>query len=476
MKNIILLSIALILAFCGYGQSISFERDTVQVLHGSDAGNVASADIDMDGDIDILITGNGPGTGVSTTLYANDGSGNFVVLDQPAIVNVFAGAAEFADVDNDGDPDLLITGNTNSPATTANLYLNDGIGSFSIAVASGLEASKHGDIDFGDIDGDGDIDLITTGKNSSGDLIAQLYTNDGSGTYSLVNGTVFVPVWSSSVEFIDTDNDNDLDLLICGQDSSESPNTTLYLNNGSGSFTAVTGTPFVATQTGDIAYGDTDNDGDQDLLITGYNNDFQYISAFYVNNGGTFNLLPNAPFPGVALHSSSFADFNNDGNLDLLHIGVSADGLIGHVYENIGSNNFILADSTLAGSYNGENEISDLNGDGKLDIITTGTSFTMPLRAPKIYFNQSTTVSINEAPNKEFQVRIFPNPASGYINIETTSDSRTDVTIYDLMGSQIFRNIYFESKFNIQLNVPSGAYFLHLSNETLNYRKKVIVE
>lgn len=476
MKKIITLSTALFLAFCGYSQSISFERDTVQVLQNSDVGIVAGADIDMDGDIDILITGNGPGTGVSTTLYANDGSGNFAVVAQPAIVNVMGGAAEFADVDNDGDSDLLITGNTSSPAFNTNLYLNDGTGSFSLSVASGLDSACCGDIDFGDIDGDGDLDLIMTGKNSSDNLISHLYTNNGSGTYSLVSGTVFIPVSNSSVEFIDTDNDNDLDLLICGKDSSEIPTSALYLNNGSGSFSAGTGTPFIGSHTGDIAYGDTDNDGDQDILITGIDTSGQNIAAFYVNNGGTFSLLPNSPFPGVSLHSSSFADFNNDGKLDLLHIGAATGVLIGHIYENTGSNNFVLVDSTLAGSYNGSNEVLDLNGDNKLDIITTGTAFTAPVRAPKIYFNQTTILSNNEVQNEELQLHIFPNPSSGYINIETKSNAYTDVEIYDLMGSQVFKKRYFESKFNIQLNVSSGTYLFHLSNENLTYSRKVIIE
>jgi hypothetical protein len=111
-----------------------------------------------------------------------------------------------------------------------------------------------------------------------------------------------------------------------------------------------------------------------------------------------------------------------------------------------------------------------------LDIITTGTSFTAPIRAPKIYFNQTTILSNNGVQNEELQLHIFPNPSSGYINIETKSKTYTDVEIYDIMGSQVFKKRYFESKFNIQLNVSSGTYLFHLSNENLNYSRKVIVE
>jgi len=69
MKTTITILITCFLAFSGYSQTISFERDTIQVLQDSDAGSVASADVDNDGDMDILITGTSSETGVNTTLY-----------------------------------------------------------------------------------------------------------------------------------------------------------------------------------------------------------------------------------------------------------------------------------------------------------------------------------------------------------------------------------------------------------------------
>ena len=474
MKTIITTLTVCLLVVSGFSQTINFERDTIQVLQNSDAGNVALADIDLDGDTDLLFTGTSP---VTTTLYLNDGLGNFTAISQPAIVNVYSGATEFADVDNDGDQDVLITGNTSSPVATANLYLNDGMGNYTLAPGTPFEAAYAGDIDFGDIDGDNDLDLVMSGKNSLDELFVKLYSNNGSGSFSLVSGTSFIPVWLSSIEFIDTDNDNDLDLLICGEDTSNTSNITLYLNNGSGSFSTASGTPFSGTNLGDIAFGDTDNDGDQDILITGINPTGQNIAEFYLNNGSSFSLTSSTPFPGVSLHSSSFADFNNDGKLDLLHIGNTTGGLIGHIYENTGSNNFILVDSTtIAGSYNGSNAVSDLNGDNKIDIVTTGTSFTMPVRAPKIYFNQSIILSVSERNDLEALVNIFPNPSTGLIYIDTDLEPYLDVEVYDLMGKRIFQRRYLDSDFSIRLNIPSGIYLLYISNDNIDYSRKVIVE
>ena len=461
MKNIITVLI-LLLAINGYNQSIIVELDTTQTLQNSDAGAVACADIDLDGDIDLLITGTSP---VTSTLYENDGNGQFTAISQPAIVNVYTGASEFADVDNDGDMDLLMTGTTSSPAATANLYINDGTGNFTILAGTTFEASYGGDIDFGDIDGDNDADLIMTGKNASGNIFSKLYLNNGMGSYTLANGTPFTAVWKSAAEFIDIDNDNDLDLLICGEDASNTSTTNLYKNNGSGSFSLETGIPFDNVNLGDIAFADTDNDGDQDILLTGVNDSSQYIAKLYINDGNSFSLLPNTPFPGTSLHSSSFADFNNDGKLDLLHLGNSSDGLIGHIYENLGSNNFVLADSALSGSYNGSNIVADLNGDNLSDIVTTGTSFTAPIRAPKIYFNQTPTVSVNEFFDEKFNVTIFPNPSNGLINIETNLTSKTDVEIYDMTGRLILKERFFKRSHVIHLEKAHGIYVVHLKTD-----------
>jgi hypothetical protein len=471
MKRTITL-IVTVFAFNSYSQSINVQLDTTQTLQDADVGSVAHADIDMDGDYDLLITGNGPTTGISSTLYENDGNANFIAITQSVIVNVYDGAAEFADVDNDGDMDLMITGNTSSPAATANLYMNDGTGNFTIAFGTPFEASRAGDIDFGDIDGDSDVDLIMTGKDASGDVFTKLYLNDGVGSFTLMSGTTFIPVCLSSTEFIDVDNDGDLDLLICGANASDVSTTNLYENNGTGSFSSVTGTPFDIVQFGDIAFGDTDNDGDQDILLTG-DNGSQYVAKFYINNGTSFNLSPNTPFPGTFLHSSSFADFNNDGYLDLLHIGNSVNGLIAHIYENQGSNNFILANSTLSGSYLGSNIVADLNGDNKMDIVTTGTSFTVPNRAPKIYINQSVILSTNDFNSKDLDLIMTPNPSNGYINIEMNSKSQTDIEIYDYTGRIVLNESFFDSMWKVYLNETPGLYIVRLTIDNRAYTRKI---
>jgi len=463
---------SLLFAVSGYSQSISVALDTTQTLQNSDAGSVASADIDLDGDYDLIVTGS-PGM---TTLYENDGNGNFTATLQPAIENVFSGAAEFADVDNDGDMDLLITGNNSSPLSTANLYLNDGAGSFSISSTASLEPSYAGDIDFGDIDGDNDVDLIMTGKDASDVIFTKLYLNNGAGAFALVGGNTFKGVFLSTTEFIDIDNDTDLDLLISGVDSSGAATTHLYQNNGSGNFSVVNGLPFEGVEFGDIAFGDTDQDGDQDIFLVGSDDNGQSIAELYINNGTSFSLLPNTPFPGTSLHSAALADFNNDGKLDLLQIGNSAGGLIGHIYENQGTNVFILADSSLSGSYNGSNVVVDLNGDNKLDIVTTGTSFTAPIRAPKLYFNETLLVSANVSSAEDLMYTLFPNPSSGALSLVVHSGSQVQMEVFDGTGRMLSSKNYSEGRANIYLNGTQGIYLVRLNIGGHIYSEKVVLK
>ncbi len=471
--KLIFTHLLIVLTLVGHSQTISFNRDTTEVFQNSDVGDVATADVDLDGDIDLLIMGSSP---VTTTLYLNDGIGNFTESAQPDIVNLFSGAAEFADVDNDGDPDLLMTGNTSAPSSVANLYINDGTGDFELATGTPFEPSYGGDVDFGDFDGDNDLDLVIIGKNSSDNLITNLYSNNGSGSFTLITGNAFTGVFLGSVEFIDADTDGDLDILLAGEDTSGSPKTILYENTGSASFSAVSGLPFTDVHSGDIAFADTDNDGDQDILLTGWDENIQAIAEFYENTGTGFTLNQNTPFVPVALHSTGFGDFNNDGRADLLLIGNSSSGLIGHVYENLGGNDFLLADSTLPGSYNGRSALADLNGDNKLDLVITGTSFTTPVREPKLYLNTSIISSIVEQSSESELTRVYPNPTSGLLTIETSSEAAKTFELFDLSGKQLIQQYFTVPVLQAELNLPPGLYFLVLRENESIYSKKIVVK
>lgn len=230
-------------------------------------GDIAFADVDGDNDQDLLVTGNNNGS-VGTTLYLNDGAGMFTPVNGLAIMGINNSSIAFSDVDGDNDQDVVITGDL-GPSYTK-LYLNDGSGIFTEDTSVPFDNVHYGSIAFFDADGDNDDDLLITGENNSNVRIAKLYTNDGAGGFSLALNTPFDGVRTSSIDYSDIDGDNDLDVLITGRNSNEDRIAKLYTNDGTGTFTEVTGTSFQGVDQASIAFGDVYGQGHEDIFITGW--------------------------------------------------------------------------------------------------------------------------------------------------------------------------------------------------------------
>ncbi|MDX2361565.1 MAG: T9SS type A sorting domain-containing protein [Crocinitomicaceae bacterium] len=247
---------------------------------------IAFADIDNDNDQDAIVTGMDGVIG-STNLYLNDGLGNFTT-DQNVFQGVCSGDVKFGDVDNDGDQDLLISGESASsffePFFTL-LYINDGNGSFQVSTSI-FENVVNSSLDFGDIDSDGDLDILILGTRSSctenGATIFKLYENNGFGDFTEYDA--FQPLYGGTTEFCDVDNDGDPDIMVIGSvnGSSSSAITVLFENDGFGQFNIVNGLPFIGFYNGDITFGDVDNDGDQDVLLSSGNDTKLYINEHFV--------------------------------------------------------------------------------------------------------------------------------------------------------------------------------------------------
>jgi hypothetical protein len=302
---------------------ISFQEIMGTPFEGVIISSITYADIDGDNDQDVLITGLNPSNERIAKLYTNDGSGSFTLVSGTPFDGVFYGSIAFADIDGDNDQDVLITGQNISNERIAKLYTNDGSGGFTLVSGTpfdGVLASSS--IAFADIDSDNDQDVLITGQNISNERIAKLYTNDGSGGFTLVSGTPFEGAQRSSIAFADIDGDNDQDVLITGLNPSGQQTANLYTNDGSGSFTLVSGTPFDGVFYGSIAFADIDGDNDQDVLITGRNASSQRIAKLYTNDGsGGFTLVPGTSFDGVGDGSIAFADIDGDNDQDVLITG-----------------------------------------------------------------------------------------------------------------------------------------------------------
>lgn len=319
-----------------------------------------------------------------------------------------SGSLAFADVDGDGDMDALTTGDGSTSEATI-LYTNDGTGVFTEVTGTPFQGVSHSSVAFADIDGDNDQDLLITGDTgtvNNGTLFSKLYTNNGSGQFTEVVGTPFEPAFYSSVAFADVDGDNDLDLFLSGRDSLNFGSiATLYTNDGLGNFTEVMGTNLVECDFGAIAFADVDGDNDPDLLITGEGYT-EHVAKLYTNNGsGVFTEAMGTPFTGVSNSFVGFADMDGDNDLDVLISGSDANGTgLTKLYTNDGTGVFTEVTGTpFASVQPGEDGIgiADVDGDGDLDVLVTG-AFGFFMYTTKLYTNDGTGV-FTEASGTSFE-------------------------------------------------------------------------
>lgn len=344
---------------------------SLQPITGVTTGNTNSwttswVDIDNDGDDDLFITdktANAP-----NLLYRNNGSLSFTKITTGDLPNHKAKTIgnSWADVDNDGDIDVLVINDTEKPCE---LFLNNGTGTFTRATETGfntLPGYYHGAA-FADYDKDGFADVLFT--NYMPTKFHELYHNNGDGTFTFVENSVFSTISANALtpNWGDYDNDGDLDVFI-PNDNDE--NNTLARNNGDGTFTQITSGNIVndgGPSTGS-AWGDYDNDGDLDLFVSnsGTANNFLYNN----NGNGTFSKVTNTPMTtgGGHSHGCSWVDVDNDMDLDLY---VSNDNGTKFLYLNNNSE-FTLNTTEIITANFGKtfgHSWSDVDKDGDMDVF-----------------------------------------------------------------------------------------------------------
>ncbi len=335
-------------------------------LTGVESGAVAWGDYDNDGDLDILLTGaiNSTGNCISK-IYCNNGNSTFTSLNA-GLTNVDLSAVAWGDLDNDGDLDIILTGNTSSSSVTriTKIYRNNGNSTFT-SITTGLISIYCGSVACGDYDNDGDLDILLSGGASTG-YISRIYRNDGNFIFTDINAGL--PGVSGSVAWGDYDNDGDLDILLTG--SSNLGNISrIYRNDGNSTFTdIIAGLPGVYASS--VAWGDYDNDGDIDILLTGSTGN-EFISKIYHNNGNSTFSAINAGLTGIISGSAAWGDYDNDGDLDVLLSGYSS-SRISRIYRNDGNSVFTNISAGLIGVDGCSVAWGDYDNDKDLDFLLSG--------------------------------------------------------------------------------------------------------
>ena len=343
-------------------------------LPGVAFSSVACGDFNDDGKSDVLLTGADASFNGICQIWQNGSPGTFTKLNA-SFPGLSSSAVARGDFDNDGRLDLLLTGfagvdANNSPIYLSQIWRNLGSGIFT-NIQAGLPGVNTGAVALGDYDNDGNLDVLLTGYSSTG-AVAQVWRNLGNGRFTNINAGL-PGVFYSSVAWGDYDNDGLLDILLTGTSNGfgNTAVTQLWRNLGNGTFTKISiNLPGVLM--GAVAWGDFDRDGRLDLLLTG-NTSTGAVSQVWRNLGnGTFANL-NVGLPGVHQSSVALADYDNDGALDIVLAGTSTQtNLICQVWRNTGSGVFTNLNAGLPGFRSGSVAWADLDSDGRLDLLLTG--------------------------------------------------------------------------------------------------------
>ncbi|MFW6103435.1 MAG: choice-of-anchor Q domain-containing protein [Bacteroidota bacterium] len=307
-------------------------EDTEMNLQGVMAGSDKSCgwtDFNNDGLLDFIITGakDGQPDEYYTMLYKQV-EGTFVETDL-GMHALTSGSVDWGDYDHDGDYDLLINGK-GSGSEYAGIYINKTNVSGAFEYNNyGFETVWSSAANWGDFDGDGDLDVLSSGLGAT----KSQYKNDLPG-FSNVQ-SVLNSIQGRTADVGDFDMDGDLDIVMAG-DNADTAYSCIFecvTHEGPATWAYSLKSNIQNIKSGSVAWGDYDNDGDPDLIVSGTKIGLEAHTVLYENHEGSF-WPDDQDFPDLGRSAAAWADYDNDGDLDLLLTGWGEDGPVSAIFRN----------------------------------------------------------------------------------------------------------------------------------------------
>lgn len=306
-------------------------------------------DIDRDGDLDIVVA-NGRHWPQANMIYLNDGRGRMIESFRLGAKNKASYIVRSGDLDGDGDSDLVVIGD-NLPIE---VYTNND-GSFDEPKYLLKSRSYARGAVLTDLNGDKKVDLVVVPRRGK----SRLYFGNGIGSFSDSNELPIPVVGATGVVAGDIDYDGDVDLVAALRDDQSS---VLLINDGKGSFVSK---PLLGSE-GDhrqALIGEFTNDDYQDIILGDLNGNIKLIVG---TPNGSFKQPIIINDKALFARSLASGDLDDDGDLDVV---VGGDEQTNFALYNLGNGKFRVVELTTEANDTYGVSLGDLNNDGLLDIV-----------------------------------------------------------------------------------------------------------